>query len=428
MATRPLNGSLPTIPTPQGQFLVFPSLPVPSDASPLPPPSLPGVQAIGPRPLHQRVAFAPLHNSLGLPPVATPFSSFVRAKIEEGIAVHALASIADRRAENTLSSSRVAIAPPPSRDIPYIGSFVFAPPTLTFVQDGNPPQPIPAAAQLQPTRRKRKNLDWRDETPAAYRAAPKAEAETKAQPQPLPVVNPALPASLTLPKGEQKVDPDSKNAGAEQQLPELRPVPTPARKVRFNKEPEAGFLDFKGALTPDNYQATIGANRRYGSFTYYERSNDSIDSSLSIFEAADRIEKKQYQAAVTALYQALFFLHGKKGFVYLLLLDIAAVMHANADPRLTSSAPEEDLDVLILRGIYQINHGNFESAIALWQQVLTQRPNGHLENILLAHATYLRERPPEVTHHHPQPAAAVTYDSVSSAFGSVTNHNEVQLG
>ncbi|MBS0648147.1 MAG: hypothetical protein JSS10_02855 [Verrucomicrobia bacterium] len=405
MATRPLNGSFIT--TPQDPYYVFPSLLVPPDTTPLSPLPLPAVQAVGLRTLQPRAAFTPLDNSLGLSPTSTG-SSRKAVKLEErarenGVVAQALAGIASSQgANNTLLPPRVSLATAPSssRDIPYTGSFVLATPKPIFVPEGSQPaQPAPAAAPPQPARRKRRELDWKDGTPAAYRQAPNtAGGEKKVRPEPLPAVHsfPVLSARPILPKREVKAETAVKSEEAEQQLPELRTVRTPARRAsRLKKEPKAGF-DFQETITPDNFRATIAARRTSGSSTFYESSNDSIDSSESLYKAADYIEQKKYQAAVGALYQALFFLHGKEGFIFLMMLELNTVIRANTDRRITSSGPENDLDVLILRAIYKIKHGKLESAKIDLQQVLTQRPHEQLAQILLDHANIIIHRPADL--------------------------------
>lgn len=153
-------------------------------------------------------------------------------------------------------------------------------------------------------------------------------------------------------------------------------------------------LHFKVPLTPQSYKAAQAAKVKMIK-SDYEDSESSCDSYESLLEASDCIGNKQYKKAVIALRQSYSFIQTQQ-FIYF-LLDSLGIALDTKDPRICTPRPEEDLDVLILRGIYKIKHGKFESAKNVLQQVLSCNENEKLAQLLFEHACELINRSKEET-------------------------------
>jgi hypothetical protein len=181
-----------------------------------------------------------------------------------------------------------------------------------------------------------------------------------------------------------------KKAKAQQDLPELPPAVSTKRTY---KPREKAGLDFKDPLTPKTYPEVHAKTRRNFTDPYYSTSEEALDAAEWISEAVQYLDAKEYAEAVTALHLAFEKLP-HAGFVYKLFdnTQFDAALSLHPDHRICTSDPEEDLDVLVLRGIRKIKHGKFDQAKIDLQKILTQKPNDEFARLIFDHACELSNR------------------------------------
>lgn len=403
--------------TAQGRYYLVPTPNVQPAAQPpqlpvLPSIDAPRVDAIGRLSLQPRPALAPVQNLPTLEPQALAASPHIPVGLEkfliEKIAeTRRLASLRTQQVENTGLSTTILIQPI-GLPVDHSNLFYTRLPTnvpAPMLRGELPPIPalpqqgiVPAAAavpkqQAQPPAREtsaglkrpapepaRGHLDFRHRTPDSFRVPYDARK---------PKTQPGLP----------------------EPQPVSTPVAPPPRERKTKEKPAAAHLDFTATLTPQNYQAEREKAKARYIDSYYETSEESKEALEWISKAVQYLEAKEYTDAVTALHLAFEKLpHG--GFVYKLLCELDAICIIS-DIRIGLSDPaEEDVDVLVLRGIRKIKYGKYDEAKADLQKVLTQKPNDSLALLIFDYACLLINRSTQQGPTNNESAEATNYDSV----------------
>lgn len=415
--------------TAQGRYYLVPTPNVQPAAQPpqlpvLPSIDAPRVDAIGRLSLQPRPALAPAQNLPTLEPQALAASPHIPVGLEkfliEKIAeTRRLASMRTaQQVENTGLSKNFLVQPIGPYSHPSNLFYIHLPTShvpAPMLRGELPPIPlqsqqgiVPAAAVqaapqhqqgAQPPAREKSagvkrqapgepanDFDFRGTTPESYQMAQKAKAEKKAK--------------------------------AQQGLPEPQPAapktPAPRKRIAHPVEkPAAADLDFKETLTPKNYLEERAKTRARYMDPYYATSKDALEAFEWISEAANYLCQKEYTEAVTAIYLAYEKLP-YDGFYYKLFDNLVfdKEISANLDPRICSSNPEENLDVLVLRGIRKIKHGKYEEAEHSLRRVLDQKPNDQLARLLLDNARRLSDQYLQSELRKDLAESATNYDSV----------------
>lgn len=439
---------------PQGQYvLIFSSKP--AEASP---PDLPPmVQAVAQQALQGRAALASMQNRprpieplAASPAIPKDLKQNLIGKVAE---VRMLAGLRrDGQVDNSDVSHEVVTLPPLPRleDLkmpsPFLSNLFYNLPLRTF-----PPGPVqralpPLAEQQQPqpqaptgTPQLKRALDSQTAIPVAQpgRADKRARPEQgRSDQQQVPVLTfsfkaagpdfaePVTPesyrkAQLALAERRARLEKAPPKPEKELPKPEKELVPAPReRAAPRRRKPAAAGLDFRDPLTPKNYLAVLAKAKRTRSIEpYYESSEDAKEASCWISEASNYLDEKEYTEAVSALHLAYESLP-EDGFIYNLMIEFDEVICTNFDPRICTSDPEEDLDVLVLRAIRKIKFGKYEAAKTDLQKVLNRHPNDQFARLIFDHACLLSNRTAQQGELDQESAEKVTnYDSVKSSKG-----------
>jgi tetratricopeptide (TPR) repeat protein len=285
---------------------------------------------------------------------------------------------------------------------------------LPPLQSQPPKGPIPAAAAQIPSQRQQGAQHSASEKPAGL----KREVPVELAGPDLNFIG-TTPASYAANQQARA----EKRARAQQEMPEPQPlVPktTAPRKraARRKVKPAAEGLNIRQTLTPENYLAkSVKATRSRPIDSYYAKSEDALEASEWISEAVKYLDEQEYVEAITALHLAYERLP-EEGFVYKLFdnFELDAALRLDFDPGVYPSSPEESWDILVLRGIRKIKHGEYEASKTDLQEVLNHHPNDPFARLIFDHACLLINRT----------AQAGALDNESAA--EVTNYDSVKLG
>ncbi|HEY5236726.1 MAG TPA: hypothetical protein VIJ14_11150 [Rhabdochlamydiaceae bacterium] len=131
--------------------------------------------------------------------------------------------------------------------------------------------------------------------------------------------------------------------------------------------------------TPESYASTEHQN--------VEKRKKIASNKLALIESNDRIntaglhiQQKQFHEALQAIRQAYSILSGE-AFIFGLLTGLDTALYHCLEPWVISPN-EGDMDLLILRGIYNIKHSHYEEAKRLLLIVLVQEPNERIARLL----------------------------------------------